>query len=45
MTTFNRWREQRGRPLARTVDLPMLAIVLTIEIAGIALIALFASRI
>jgi hypothetical protein len=44
MTTFNRWREQR-RPLARAVNLPMLAIVMTIEIAGIALIALLASRI
>ena len=29
MTTLNRWKEQR-RPLARAVDLPMLAIVMTI---------------
>jgi hypothetical protein len=44
MTTLNRWREQR-RPLARAVDLPMLAIVMTIEITGIVLIAFLASRI
>ena len=44
MTTFTRWREQR-RPLARSFDLPILAVVMTIEIAGIALIALLASRI
>jgi hypothetical protein len=42
--SINRWREQR-RPLARAVDLPILAIVMTIEIAGIALIAFFAARI
>jgi hypothetical protein len=44
MTTLNRWKEQR-RPLARAVDLPMLAIVMTIEITGIVLIAFLASRI
>jgi hypothetical protein len=44
MSTLNRWKEQR-RPLARAVDLPMLALVMTIEIAGIALIAFLASRI
>lgn len=44
MTMLTRWKEQR-RPLARAVDLPMLAIVMTIEFAGIALIALLASRI
>jgi hypothetical protein len=41
--SINRWREQR-RPLARAVDLPMLAIVMTIEIAGIVLIAFLAAR-
>jgi hypothetical protein len=44
MTTLNRWKEQR-RPLARAVDLPILAIVMTIEITGIVLIAFLASRI
>lgn len=44
MTTLNRWKEQR-RPLARAVDLPTLAIVMAFEIAGIALIALLATRI
>jgi len=44
MTTLNRWKEQR-RPLARAVNLPILAIVMTMEFAGIALIALLASRI
>jgi hypothetical protein len=44
MTTLTRWKEQR-RPLARAVDLPMRAIVMTIEITGIVLIAFLASRI
>ena len=46
MTMLTRWKEQR-RPLARAVDLPIPAnsIVITIEFAGIALIALLASRI
>jgi hypothetical protein len=44
MTTLNRWKEQR-RPLARAVDLPTLAVVMTIEIAGILLIAFLAARI
>jgi hypothetical protein len=44
MTTLDRWKEQH-RPLARAVDLPMLAIVMTMEIAGIVLIAFLASRI
>ena len=41
---FNRWKEPR-RPLARVVDLPMRAVVLTIQVAGIALVAVLASRI
>ena len=44
MTTLDRWKEQH-RPLARAVDLPILAIVMTIEITGIVLIAFLASRI
>ena len=44
MENVTRWKERRG-PLARSFDLPMLAVVMTIEIAGIALIALLASRI
>jgi len=42
--TINRWKEQR-RPLARTVDLPMLAVVLTMQVAGVVLVAYLASRI
>jgi hypothetical protein len=44
MTNLTRWKDQH-RPLARAVDLPTLAIVMTIQITGIALIALLASRI